>query len=75
MLKEIDIKEAVKTSNSNFNSPIFKICQKNKSTIVADKLCIYNASFHPDVVAINRELHCFEIKSDADIHLKGLKIK
>lgn len=66
MLKEIDIKNALRGKESKINSPIYKICQKDSSTIVVDELCINNSTVRADMVAINGELHCFEIKSDAD---------
>lgn len=66
MLKEIDIKNALKTHQSILQSPLYHISQKDKTTIVVDELCVNNSSVRADVVAINGELHCFEIKSDAD---------
>jgi hypothetical protein len=66
MLKELDIKQALKTDKSKTQSPLYKIHKKDNSTIVVDEMCINNSSVRADVVAINGELHCFEIKSDVD---------
>lgn len=66
MLKELDIKQALKTDKSKTQSPLYKIHKKDNSTIVVDEMCINNSSARADVVAINGELHCFEIKSDVD---------
>jgi hypothetical protein len=66
MLKELDIKQALKTDKSKTQSPLYKIHKKDNSTIVVDEMCINNSSVRADVVAINDELHCFEIKSDVD---------
>lgn len=66
MLKEIDIRNALKTKIPKAQSPLYKIYKKDSSTIVVDEMCINNSTVRADLVAINGELHCFEIKSDVD---------
>jgi hypothetical protein len=66
MLKDSDIRLALKNNTSKTNNPLHYIIKKDNSTVVVDELSVNNANARADVVAINGELHCFEIKSDVD---------